>query len=460
MNENRQIDYDVFLSYRRNEAGAPLTRLIAEHLREKGLLVFFDEDTIKSGKFNEALYTSIERSSNFAIVLTKDCLNRCTNKEDWVRKEFEYALKMTESNNLNIIPIFTNEFVWPEDDSDLIKACPAIKTLKYYNGRKINYEDFNNCINSIVELFNKVESTKKKEKRIDNDYLNSDYSQKEDNYEQELERLHRQRKLLDKFDKKKYLEIFSTLDNPAVLDVGCSDCNSIMPRMGDLDNISLFVGLDSNEASLISARDEYNYPHFIYQSIDVTDGNALNKYLKEVLKANHKTGFDVINISMVLLHIKKPYELIKNLFQHLNDDGYMIIKDIDDGFNIAYPDPEGSFDRVFKICSRNETSGYRKCGREIYNTLIKFFEGKDISLDKLCVTTVGMNRSQRRDFFDIYFSFILSDLKYMVEKYPFDKYYREDYEWYQNIYNDLEQEFIREDFFFSLGFMLFVAKKQ
>ena len=452
---DKLLKYDVFISYRRNEAGQPLSRLLAEHLRDKGLEVFYDEDTIKGGKFNQAIYQSIDKSNNFIIVLTKDCLDRCKNEEDWVRLEFEHALKKAEEEELNIIPVFTGEFEWPVDDSDLVKACPMIKVLKYYNGRKINYENFNESINSIIELFNKREILNQKEKRIDNRYL--DISDN-DYIENEIERLHHQRKLLDNFDKKIVSDLISSFDSPAILDLGCSDCNYIMSRISDLDKVSLFVGVDSNAQSLEHAKENFSRDKFYFEQIDLMDSLSLTNRLKDILKSNHKESFDIINLSMILLHINKPYDLVKTVYPFLSEEGYIIVKEIDDGFNIAYPDDDNSFKRVFEICSRNEKSGYRKCGREVYDILVKFFDSRDISLEKLCVSTVGMNKAQRRDLFDIYFSFILADLKDMVEKYPFDKRYRSDYEWYSANYNELERRFISEDFFFSLGFMLYTAK--
>lgn len=61
--------------------------------------------------------------------------------------------------------------------------------------------------------------------------------------------------------------------------------------------------------------------------------------------------------------------------------------------------------------------------------------------------------------FETYFSFILEDLKIMRERYPDDTKIKEDYEWYRDVYDELEEKFHIDTFMFSLGFMLFTARK-
>ena len=47
----------------------------------------------------------------------------------------------------------------------------------------------------------------------------------------------------------------------------------------------------------------------------------------------------------------------------------------------------------------------------------------------------------------------------MRDRYPDDKRILADYEWYTKSYDDLEEKFQDDAFFFSLGFMIFTAKK-
>ena len=69
------MKYDIFISYRR--ASFESANLIAEKLRRAGYSVFFDVETLRSGKFNEQLLTVIEQCKDFIIVLSENALDVC-----------------------------------------------------------------------------------------------------------------------------------------------------------------------------------------------------------------------------------------------------------------------------------------------------------------------------------------------------------------------------------------------
>ena len=70
-----------------------------------------------------------------------------------------------------------------------------------------------------------------------------------------------------------------------------------------------------------------------------------------------------------------------------------------------------------------------------------------------------MDFDEREAMFHIYFSFIRGDFAILAEQSPDNALYRESAEWMRKHYEEMEDEFMNEDFFFSLGFMLYTAKK-
>ncbi len=100
--------YDIFVSYRRSSYET--ANLIATRLRAAGYSVFFDIETLRSGKFNEQLYEVIDNCRDFVVVLPPNALDRCVSEDDWVRLEVCRAME----RNKNIIPVMLNGFVWPE----------------------------------------------------------------------------------------------------------------------------------------------------------------------------------------------------------------------------------------------------------------------------------------------------------------------------------------------------------
>ena len=106
MNQTKQ-EYDIFVSYRRTASES--AGRIVEKLRSMGYRVFFDVESMRSGKFNDQLFDVIQECSDFVIVLPENALDRCNDEDDWVRKE---TLKALESDK-NIVPVMLRGFTWP-----------------------------------------------------------------------------------------------------------------------------------------------------------------------------------------------------------------------------------------------------------------------------------------------------------------------------------------------------------
>ena len=159
---------------------------------------------------------------------------------------------------------------------------------------------------------------------------------------------------------------------------------------------------------------------------------------------------------MLLLHTKNPAILIDVLSSHLSENGKLIILDIDDGFNIAYPDPQGMFDKAIQLCFKTEYSGFRHSGRAI-NKFLSDTELNNIKLHKIGLSSIGMSRKEKDEFFDIYFWFVLDDLQKMSEENPNDKILALDYKWMKNNYAKMKNQFKSRGFFFNLGFVLYSA---
>ena len=106
MMESRK--YDVFVSYRRTAYDT--ANLIAEKLRHSGYHVFFDVDTLTSGKFNEQLLEVIGNCKDFILVLPENALDRCQQPDDWIRREALCALE----HHKNIVPVMLDGFSWPD----------------------------------------------------------------------------------------------------------------------------------------------------------------------------------------------------------------------------------------------------------------------------------------------------------------------------------------------------------
>ena len=130
--------YDIFISYRRSAYDT--ANLIAEKLRHSGYRVFFDIDTLTSGKFNEQLLEVIHGCKDFILILPENALDRCADPNDWIRREVMCAIE----HKKNIIPVMLDGFSWPSE-------MPAgMEELPYYQAiAAVNRELFDMAVNRL-----------------------------------------------------------------------------------------------------------------------------------------------------------------------------------------------------------------------------------------------------------------------------------------------------------------------
>ena len=131
------MKYDIFISYRR-DGGEDKARLVNKKLKEMGYKVFFDHDTALRGQFETIIKSAIEVSKVVVLVLSKDCFERCVYKEDFVRKELEYAIQC----GLSIIPIFPKGDIEKYEDLFEVPNLPLdIASLVKTNCASIDFHE-------------------------------------------------------------------------------------------------------------------------------------------------------------------------------------------------------------------------------------------------------------------------------------------------------------------------------
>lgn len=130
--------FDAFISYRRETASelASLIKVQLENFYNKK--IFLDVKELQVGKFDEALLTRIEKSPNFILILSKNSLDRCVEKSDWLKREIMHAL----ATNRNVIPVYMDGFKFPENDvwAFLPEKMKDLKSLQAVMYNHINQD--------------------------------------------------------------------------------------------------------------------------------------------------------------------------------------------------------------------------------------------------------------------------------------------------------------------------------
>lgn len=131
-----------FISYRRSDTSTEVALIYNELLR-RGFSTYCDIRNMESGKLDENLKGAIDKCTNFILVLKEKSLERCIDKNDWVRKEIQEALKQKK----NIICIFVDDFSFPSE------LPSEIGDIRFCSGLKFDLQYFDAFMDKVVSCF-------------------------------------------------------------------------------------------------------------------------------------------------------------------------------------------------------------------------------------------------------------------------------------------------------------------
>ena len=431
---------DVFLSYEHNMKS--VVDHICSVLEIEGIRCWYAPRDV-SGDYATSIVNAIDEASIFVVVL-----NNAASKSVHVLNEVEIAYKriIEKEGDLTILP-------FKLDGEDLSKAMEYyIKRLHWIDASTQGIE------NAILELKTKIltilKPTREHNAELQERHSNAYY---EESDEKERARLLIQQRLLEKFDGELYDAVAAERDGMYVLDLGSANGSFAMSRFGGRKNLGFFLGIEFNGEAVDSANAVYGNDHIVFEQCDL-EGEEVENVIKKACEKYSIDGFNVVNISMLILHLKNPVRLLKRIRKFVKSGATIVVKDIDDGLNLAYPDHEGNFEYAIQLCSKNPLAGFRASGRQIPYFLRKSGY-RDINLVRAGLNTLEMDFDEREALFHIYFSFIYGDFATLAQQSPGNTLYCESAEWMKKHYEELADEFMSDDFFFSLGFMLYTAKK-
>ncbi len=433
---------DFFISYSHHDK--QFVDQLVQNLESCGVACWYAPRNVV-GRYAKAICDAIENSKVFLLILSEHSAvsNHVLNEVEMV-----YNMRTRDNREILIEPLCINSTDLDSKEFD---------EIMYYI-RRINFitptqsatpQEFVSQLLSINKGLLNIKQTAEKRPAEASRYYSS---------ARETERLRIQDILLSTFDLSIYKQVLGKYPSPLILDVGCGNGTVFTNRLTAVSaNNYKLIGVDRDEAKITEAQQMHEASQHVFFVANIETDDFID-ILTEKMKSQNIEAFDIINISMLLLHLKNPCRLFRRLRRVLSPDGSIIIRDIDDGLNYVYPDPNDSFERIYRICDRNETSGNRHCGRSIYSELTRAGYHR-ITLEKQGLSTIGLNYEQKESFFNMYFRFILGDARWMHERYPNDEDIAEDYEWYSSNYDELFEHFMNDDTVCCIGFQLYTAQK-
>ena len=253
------------------------------------------------------------------------------------------------------------------------------------------------------------------------------------------------------FDEDVYHRVFASYESPCILDVGCGIGDMIFDMANGYPACRIF-GIDIMQRQIDQAVERHPEGRFSVQNIEQDSfPEDMHKWMeREVVR-----GFDVISCSAVLLHLSDPVDVLTKLRMLMNPGGTLIVREVDDGLQYAWPDPEGRFETWSRILGRFDSMGDRHFGRKVYSYL-KQAGFRTVRLEKAGLPSTSL--PEKELLYEMAFPDFVDYLKRRSEDAPENAEYREAYEWLPANIQEIRNCFSREDFIFSIGFMSFTAK--
>lgn len=455
-------EYNIFICYRGDKGGWLASNIFSElklYTKER-LKLFFAPKSIRKGEnFKIRCEEVAGNVSLMIIILSPGFFDACSEADDIVMCELQSALK---NEATQFLPIVMPGFEFK--DVDLTKFFSDIEIDRIVHINPIKYTDVYSF--SSVELLAPILQDRagfpyastfsaelyKKRTHISDEGKNKVFS---DENAVERNRLREQQKLLLKFDMPVYDKLLNGKSGLNVLDLGSSNGVALMSRLGERKEISKIVGLEFNKDAVDHANEKYGTDKIKFFCCDIESEDFIEK-LEEIMDEMGIEKFDFVNMLAIISHLKSPSKLFKTVKKVCSRGAKLIVRNIDDGMNIFYPDENKRFKHALSLLSMCTATGYRYSGRELY-TLMSRRGYKEIALEKTGLSTVGMTYEERGAFFDVIFKFIKQGIRTEAAKYPSNKKLLSEKEWLEDEYDELEEEFMSNEFFMLFGFILFTA---
>jgi hypothetical protein len=116
--------------------------LIRAELQQRRFKVFLDVDDLRPGHFDESILEHIQNTPSFIIILSPGSLDRCSDPEDWVRKEISCAL----ASRRLILPILMPGFQFPAEQQLPLE----LRHIRVHHGVNYSHDFFDAMMEKIV----------------------------------------------------------------------------------------------------------------------------------------------------------------------------------------------------------------------------------------------------------------------------------------------------------------------
>lgn len=244
-----------------------------------------------------------------------------------------------------------------------------------------------------------------------------------------------------------------------ILDLGCGYGEIGRDRFSDFKDKTI-IGIDnSSEEKIELAKEKNTDPeHCFYYYVDF-DEEDFDEKLEAIMEQHGIEKFDVIFGGFVIQRVDDPFEVLRNLRRVLAENGFIILRNSDDGMVLGYED-DGLVSKILSYHNENVPNiSDRYVGRKLFHYL------DATGYSDTCVYTDVINTSEMdfdelMDLYTVKFSILKNICKHEVEKNPEDEKLKTIYDWISSHLDKLKEKFGNDSFFMLMTYFAAVARKK
>ena len=264
----------------------------------------------------------------------------------------------------------------------------------------------------------------------------------------EIERLNAQEELLWKAQLPFYSG-FLNGEDMMILDIGCSDGYKTVKEF-DRDNVRKVLALDSAPEAVSKAKANCGNEKFCFEMGNVENADFEDRLI-DLMKKYDIEAFDVVHLSLVVLHLKDPVRVLSILKKYIGKGGRIVIVEADDDKAALSPDDYylRKYNSLLKI---DPYMGNRECANNMYIWLNQ--AGYHNIKDSYAFVQSG-DMETKKVMFDIYFSSLPVDFEDLCIDDPSNEDYRMAKDWLDENIDDIYEYLLHEATVFSFGVSIF-----
>ena len=197
----------------------------------------------------------------------------------------------------------------------------------------------------------------------------------------------------------KALDRLSTQKDLVALDLGCAGGRLTIDRLNDLSEVSVVLGVDKNEQAVERARAVAPNERFVFEALDIEAPDFETNV--QALIPESQRGIDIALAVMTLHHLATPIRVLRALRMLLADHGVIVVRTVDDGLALAFPDEtqQASTNLLRCVLAYQALGTAFTAGRSHTGLYRAGF--RDISVHYRPAATAGRNEEERRVLFRV-----------------------------------------------------------